>query len=265
MVKVLTALAVLSGCGDEGRGDRDAGVDPGFGPATYVVTGVTEDGRPRTLVRGTEIRIRFADGRITLTAGCNTMGGEYTLEESRLTVRDLATTDMGCDQARMEQDTWLGGLFAEPVQFMPGDEASIVSGSTVLTLADREKVSPDRPLVGTKWLLDSIGEGGADGAVSSVPEGVVAYLTFEDGQVLLYDGCNGGSAPVTVDGGSIVFGDRTQTLRACTREPVAQVEGAVHAVLDGTARFEIEERTLTISKGDRVLGFRAVQEFPEHD
>jgi heat shock protein HslJ len=257
----LGASTALGGCGDAGS----RGVTPGSGDSlagtTYVVTAVTEAGRPRDLVDGTEVRVRFDGDRVVLTAGCNTMGGNYRLTGTRLTVHDLAMTDMGCDQARMDQDTWLAGLFAGPVELATGDHAALTSGDTVLSLADRRVVSPDLPLAGTWWQLDTLVDGGVAG---SVPTGVVAYLHFQDGVAEVYDGCNGGGGPVEVDGHRIVFGDRTTTTRGCL-DVDGHVADAMAAVLVGTTTFHIEERTLQVTRGDRTLGFRAVNEPPAHD
>jgi len=255
MVLLLTALAALSGCDDGGgRRDRDATVDPGLGPITYVVTSVTQGGRARDLVKGTEIRVRFADATVTLTAGCNTMSGAYTLEESRLTVEMLSMTEMGCDQARMDQDTWLAGLFDKPVQLTTGEEPTIVSGSTVLAMADRRTVAPDKPLVGTTWLLDSIG--GGHGVLGSVPDGSDASLRFSETEVTVSDGCNHGTGPVTVTDGSIAFGEVLMTMLPCPSVR-GDVSGALRSIVDGTASYEIEENVLTLRNGDRFLEFRA--------
>lgn len=261
---VAVLLLVVAGCGDEGGTTPLTPVEPGPDGTTYVVTAVTEAGKPRPLVDGTEIRLRFDDGQLSITAGCNSMSGRYELADGTLTVESLATTEMGCDPARMDQDTWVAGLFAGPVALRTGADPSLTSGDVVLALADREQVSPDKPLRGTKWLLDSIGAGGPDGAVSSVPAGVVAYLTVEKDSVSVYDGCNGGSGPVQVEGDRIDFGDRVQTLRGCIDDRQA-VANAIAEVLAGATTFTIEEKSLRITRGDSSLGFRAVDELPDHD
>lgn len=266
---VAVLLLVVAGCGDEGGSTPIAPVDGSLDGTTYVVTGVTEAGRSRPLVEGTEIRLRFDDEQLSITAGCNSMSGRYELLDGMLTVESLATTEMGCDPARMDQDTWVAGLFAGPVELRTGTDASLTSGEVVLALADREQVSPDKPLEGTTWLLDSIGTGGPDGAVSSVPAGVVAYLTLEDDSVSVYDGCNEGSGPVQVDPvqdgeGRIDFGDRVQTLRGCVDDRQV-VANAIAEVLAGETTYTIEETSLRIIRGDSTLGFRAVEELPDHD
>lgn len=255
VVLVLTALAALAGCGDEGGArDPDANVDPGMGPVTYVVTGVTIDGTPHALVKDTEIRIRFADAMVTLTAGCNTMSGSYQLEESRLSVGNLATTDLGCDQARTAQDTWLAGLFEKPVQLMTGDDASIVSGSTVLTMTDRTQVAPDKPLAGTRWKLDTL----IDGEVaSSVPSGHSASLRIDGRTLHGTDGCNHGTGTVLIQGGSIIFSDVEFTELPCPSGN--QDAPSYRSFLAGAASYVITENRLTLTRGGHSLGFTAAE------
>ena len=162
---------------------------------------------------------------------------------------------------RFDQDAWLAGLFAGPVELVTGDHPAITSGDTVLSLADRRVVSPDLPLMVTWWQLDSLVDGEL---VSSVPRGVVAYLRFQGTEVEVYDGCNAGGGPAAVDGSQITFGDRTQTLRGCLGS-AGEVAESVAAVLSARTTFHIEERALQITRGDRTLGFRAVDGPPAHD
>ncbi|MET3960500.1 heat shock protein HslJ [Marmoricola sp. OAE513] len=268
---VLVGL-LLTGCGSTGVEQRPAarnGVDgPGL-TAEYVVTGATSGGKPRPLVRGSEIRISIADGRISISAGCNAMNGAYTLTGTRLeVVGGLATTDMGCEKPLMDQDAWVAGLFTRPVQLSTGKDAAIISGDVVLGLADRADLHPDEPLAGTVWVLDSVGESKPDSPVSSVPEGLVAYLRLEDGEALTYDGCNGGGAPYERKGDRLVFGDLTTDLRGCTgpqADDLARLHEAYAEVFAGTASYSIKEKRLTLTHGDVVLGFRAEDEVPVHD
>ena len=262
IVVVLLAAAACGGRSPDSPGGGSGSGSSGTRPVgTWVVTSVTDHGRPRPLVDGTEIRFRFDRDRVTITAGCNTMSGTYTFAGNRLTISSLATTEMGCAEPRMAQDAWVSGLFTGPVQFSTGKDAAIVSGSTVLALADRRVVSPDASLVGTRWLLDSVSHGDT---ASSVPQGIVASVVFAgDGTVRVSDGLNDGSGPVSVVGDRIRFGDLSWTAVGCTDGSCSV--GEVSDVFTGTATFAIEEKTLTITNGDLSLGFRAVRKIPTAD
>lgn len=256
---------VLLSCGD-GDGSDVASSDPGTDSAsleaTYVVTGVTEGGAPRALVKGSEIRLRFEKGRLGVTAGCNTMGGTYTLDGTRLTVSDLSMTEMGCDSPLMEQDTWVAGLFTRAVQLTTGPDASLISGDVVLALTDREVVSPDKPLVGTRWVLDTLVDGDA---ASSLPQGSSGYLTLTT--KTRYDtsvpcGTSQGGR-YSVEGDRITFTSSSAGIADCfgTNPDVEGDNGLVseafRSVLGADVRWSIEENRLTITRGDRGLGFTA--------
>ena len=81
---------ILSGCA--------ATSPPPFDGTEWLSTAVTEDGADRPLVDGTRIRLSFTDGELAASAGCNTMGGAYRIEEGLLVVEGGGMTEMGCDE-----------------------------------------------------------------------------------------------------------------------------------------------------------------------
>lgn len=250
----------LVGCGDKDAGAAQGGNQPGatqqpLGDITYVVTGITEKGAARPVAKDSEIRLEFLDGRLVVNAGCNTMSGNYVQDGSKLTVDPMAATQMACPPELMAQDDWLGKLFATPVKFTGAKEATLTSGEVVLKLADRRTVSPDRPLVGTAWTLNGLVS--KDG-VSSVPGEVTATLQIgKDGVASVNDSCNQGSGATTVAGDKITWAPRSLTRMACRGEDTATVQKAIGEILEGATTFAIEEKTLTVTKGDRALTFGA--------
>ncbi|MEO7230891.1 MAG: META domain-containing protein, partial [Candidatus Limnocylindrales bacterium] len=139
------------------------------------------------LVAGSVIRLAFEGGNISVHAGCNSMSGTYSIDGDRLEVGALATTEMACEPALMEQDRWVAGLLSAATISLSGDALTLASSGVRLSLLDREVADPDRPLIGTSWLLDGIVAGGA---VSSVAAGVQASLSFSDHRVDVMAGCN---------------------------------------------------------------------------
>ena len=116
---------------------------------------------------------------------------------------------------------------------------------------------PDLNLIGTKWILDSIGSGGADGAVSSVPAGVVSTMLISAGNELALEaGCNTGGASVEVAESSLTVGPMRLTRMMCD-DAANQVEQSVLAVLDGEVDYAIDADLLTLTKGDNTLTYRA--------
>lgn len=280
VVSVVAALGVVGpGCGKDdvttdgpGAGAAEPPGDGGGGGElagrTFLSDTVTEDGQPKELVAGTRIDVTFHDdGRLTAHAGCNTMGATPTITADRIEVGDgLSTTEMGCEPALHDQDTWLADLFAAgPTYRLDGERLTLTAGPTTLELVDREVADPDRPLEGTTWTLDGLIDGDT---VSTVPGGVAATVTFDTdadadagaGTVTVEGtGCNGGGGSYTLDEAAhrITVGPLAWTRMACG-EPSATVEAALGAVLEGAIAYEIEAATLTLSHpGGKGLTLRA--------
>lgn len=254
-VWVTVVFLILTACGHQGPGTAIA-MPARTLVASYVVTGITQDGAAKQLVPGSRLQLQFARGSMTATAGCNTMSGGFTLTGNQITVDRLASTEMGCSTALMTQDAWVAGLFAHPVR-LGSNNATLTSGNVVLRLADRRTVSPDLPLVGTKWLFDTVYDGAT---ASSVPKSDVAWVEFHrDGNVSVNDGVNDGSGKVHVVGDRISFTELAWTAVGCAGNCAV---GNFTLVFNATSTFSITEDRLTLTHGAIGLGFHAVQAFP---
>jgi heat shock protein HslJ len=246
LAAVLGALAILvAACGA-------TPAPPTLDGRTFVSTGV--DGH--VLVPGTQIVLTFRNGTdLGASAGCNTIGGTYTLANGVLRVQAGGMTEMGCDPDRHAQDDWLiDFLTSEPRITLLGNDLTLAKDGTTIRLLDREIAQPDQPLIGPVWTLDSLIQGDA---VASVPGGVRATLTFTpDGQVQVDAGCNTGGGTAGVQGDRITFGPIGTTKRAC-EAPAAAVESAVLGVLgQGQVTFAIDASRLTIvAPNGTGLGF----------
>jgi heat shock protein HslJ len=207
----------------------------------------------RVLVPESHVRLSFKDGQIGASGGCNSMGGPYAVEGGRLVVRQLAMTEMACGAALMDQDAWLASLLDGAAIRLEGDTLTLAKPAAGLTLVDREVADPDRPLVGTRWVVDGLVEGDA---VASVPAGVVAALTFSAGRVDVEAGCNRGGGAVSVTDATLTFGPIALTKMACEGSAM-EVERLVSEVLSGAVGYTIEAGTLTLDAGAVGLTLRA--------
>jgi heat shock protein HslJ len=250
---VLLVLAGATGCGKEASPGSSPGGDELGGE--YVVTAVTEGGGPRDLVPGSEIRLRFADGMLGARAGCNHLSASYELEGDTLIAGRMGGTEMGCPEPLMQQDAWLVGLFEEPVA-VGHDPLTLTSGEVVLTLTPREEAAPDRPLAGTRWVLDGIVDGDA---VGSVPAGPEVVLTLAGTAAQVSGLCNGWGAEIAVASSEITWTPGMRTLMACADDARNELDTTVASLLTGRTAYEIEERTLRVTNGDRGLVFVAAE------
>jgi heat shock protein HslJ len=255
---VVAALA-LGACGRGGSiqaGAADSGDAEPWG-RTFLSTEVTENGQPKALVEGTRITLDFAqDGhRLAAQAGCNSMGGTAAFEGGRLIVRDLATTEMGCDPPRHAQDEWLARfLTSRPEWSRSGATLTLDNGTTRIVLQDRKVADPDRALWGTKWVVDTVIEGQV---ASSVPQGAEAFVAYDDKDRFAGNtGCNGmgGTSVIDETRSTIRFAEVITTKMACEDDRM-RLERAVLSTLQGDVRYEIEADVLKLD-GPNGRGLR---------
>jgi heat shock protein HslJ len=253
-------VGLLGGCGNDQSGGGSSSTTLGdLANATYLSTSVTRGGHDVSLVPGTRISLRFWDARLSAQAGCNTLGGDAALRGDVIDVGGgLSMTEMGCARRLMQQDDWLADLLSRgPVARLDDDRLTLTSGDTVVEFLNAETANPDRPLTGTEWTLESIGESGADGSVSSIG-GVESTLTIgDDGRVSIRPGCNTGGGEATVGDHTIDFGPIALTKMAC-EGPAMGVENAVLQVVDGSVDYVVDADTLTLTKGGQMLVYRAL-------
>jgi heat shock protein HslJ len=222
----------------------------------YVAAKVTDGGRDRPLVAGTKLRLSFTATDLGASAGCNHMSAPYRVDNNRLIVGSLATTDMGCEPDLMAQDQWYGELLgATPAISLAGSELILEVGSVRIAFTDREVAEPDAKLVGPTWRVDGVITGDA---VSSVPAEPVATLVFRaDGTIEVNSGCNRGSGTWSSVPGGIDVGPLLLTKMACQKDP-ATLESAVLGVLEADSiAAAIDGSRLTLQAGGRGLILRA--------
>lgn len=244
LVAILTAAA---GC---------AASAPSLAARTFLSVAVTDGGAARPLVAGTRIRLDFRATDLGASAGCNSIGGTYRIENGHLIFEGGSMTEMACDPGRDAQDQWLVQVLgSKPAARLNGDELVLESGSTVVRLLDRKVVEPDVALAGTTWTVVSIIAGDA---VSSVPQGATATLLFNaNGSMSVNAGCNQGGAMWKAVGSGIEVTDLVLTKKACEAAG-GQLESAVVGVLrSGSIAASIDANLLTLQAAGGGLQLRA--------
>ena len=228
----------------------------------FLSTGVTVDGAPFALADGTRIRLVFDNGTLSASGGCNIIGGDLDIDGDVLHFSGASMTEMGCEPARMAQDDWLVTfLTSNPTYVLDGFDLKLTSGTTVITLLDREIAEPDQPLTNLTWVLASFINGDA---VSSVPAGVSSQFTFaDDGTFSANFGCNSGGGSYAVEGDTITFSDVVTTKMACGGAG-GQVEAAVLTVIgsEDPITFAIDAGSLTLMTGSIGLQLSAATDLP---
>ena len=207
----------------------------------------------RDLVQGSQVRLVFRADTLGASAGCNSMGGPWQVADSALHVGQMATTEMACAKPLMDQDTWLAGFLDGAGMRFDGTTLTLASDGVTLTLMDEKVANPDKPLEGTRWVVEGLVK---NQAVSSVPQGLVATLAFADGRVAVDTSCNRGNATAAVGEGTITFGPMALTRMACGQASM-DLESFITGVLQGEVASTIDADQLHLLGAGGGLDLRA--------
>jgi heat shock protein HslJ len=211
----------------------------------------------RELVAGTEILLVFELGTMAVSAGCNTMFGEFQVDDGILRWSSgPAQTMKLCNEELSAQDAWLTELFTDGASASyDGSNLVLTAGDVTIELAEQSAEEKDlSALLGRRWtVLGTI----ADGATQRLPRrGQRPSIgSAPNGFSRLNTGCNTGRTVVRVRDGTLVFGPTTTTRRVCP-QPEREIERRVLAVLDGRSdAVYTHDDVLVVTKGSSGLVF----------
>ncbi|OWY60533.1 hypothetical protein B7486_68655, partial [cyanobacterium TDX16] len=121
---LLATTLLLAACSG---GDGTPSADDLDG-SSYVATSAEGE----ELVPDVEVRLTFADGFLNISAGCNTINGEYQVEDGTIGWSgEPFGTLIGCEPPLQAQDEWLTALLADGAEITLDGEALTLTGESV--------------------------------------------------------------------------------------------------------------------------------------
>jgi heat shock protein HslJ len=132
---------------------------------------------------------------------------------------------------------------SKPSWRLNGDELTLTSGGTTITLLDRKIAEPDFPLDGIRWKV-----------VTTITNADLrqghhlakrAWISFDGGRLTGWTGCNELSGTVTRNNTELTFSNVATTDRACTAETAA-LQAAILATLGPAVAYTIDYNQLTL-------------------
>lgn len=246
LLLALGLVAATAACSSQ----ADAPPEPTPMGHSYVSTEVA--GTP--IPGGGPLELAFDDSRLSGTAGCNRATATVDLSGGTLKTGEIATTMMACLGDRANADEWMGNLLrGAPKWSLAGDTLTLVSGNQVVTMLDRTVANPDRPLVGTNWIVRSMVTADAISTSAALEQSKPSLLLDANNTATGSTGCNRYTGPATVTETAgrttIEFGPLATTRMACAPE-IAEVETFVTGVLTGTVEASIDADELRLTKSD---------------
>jgi heat shock protein HslJ len=203
-----------------------------------------------------EITIRFADGRASGKAACNSYGGEYVAkDDGSLSFGPFAVTLMACDEPTMLLEHAFLATLAGVSSFSVDGDLLLTGGGADLRFVPGTSSQP-LVLEGPNWRLTSIVSGAT---VSSPLAGTMVNAEFStDGTVVGSAGCNRYHGPFTGATDAFSIGPLATTKMMCADDVMAQ-EQAFLTAMGEVAGYTIAGATLTLvdAGGQPALRFEA--------
>lgn len=195
-------------------------------------------------------RLRFQDGRVGGSAGCNRLMGAYTLEGEAIRFDpSMAATMMACPEPLMAQEQAVHAALAEVASHRRGaDGLELLDGDGALVL--RFVVLESLSLTGPVWHLLAYNNG-KQAIVSALAGPQLTLELRDDGTLGGFDGCNRYMSGFTLEDGRLTIGPIATTRMAC-RGPqgVAEQAAAFAAALGTVTGFRVEGDELTLINGE---------------
>ena len=228
----LVAAACSSGGGTGGTLDGTA-----WTLKTYVVSG-TATPVPAAMV----VDARFAGGKVSGFAGCNTYTAPAAISGATLKIGPAATTMKACDAAVTAVETaYLANLSAAATFTATADALTIFGSDGKQLLAYGAAAA--NPLEG-EWNVTGYNTGTQ--AVTSPITGTTLTAAFTpDGQVAGNAGCNTYTGAYKLDGTSLTVGPLATTMMACDQAIMDQ-ETQFLAALQTPTTVETSGATVTL-------------------
>ena len=246
LLPALVIVLFAAACGDRDREPIDLGTDAEGVNVTgkeFWSTRVVENGEERALVEGTRISLRFEAGELSVRAGCNNMGGAYSIDGERLVLDEVFQTMMGCAPELHAQDDFvIDVLTARPTLTVGADTLTVATATVTIELLDREVAEVDEPLVGTEWTVDGFFDPLA--ATSYAVDVAARFTLTDDGRAIGFDGCD--DFDIAYQATEVAI-----TLAEAPTGSCSEYASAFAAVLSrGTLTFSIQGPKLTLTGED---------------
>ena len=255
---LLVSLPVLSlACATTGSGSGEGGSNgPSLDDRTFLSQSVTENGETRPVEGGGSLTLRFNEGsNASASAGCNSLSGSYSINDGVFVLGEAAQTEIGCEPALLAQDEWYFGFLGSSPAITIQDQGVVLEGGGIrIEYLDQEVATPDLPLVGQTWTVDTLIDGEtASNAAWPQP----ATIVFgDDDSVQVNTGCTSGTGTYSVSGSELTFVDVGVTERGCP-DPLAQeLEAGVLGLVYGSqpVTWEVTASRLTLQGAQYGLG-----------
>ena len=245
-MKALILALLLSGCSLLTHGVATS-ID-----GEWQLEAGTNQGQAVPIVAGSRITLKVDGTKAGGSAACNIYGGTIQVNGGSVSISALSMTEMACQEDLMASEAaYLAALPRVTTVALSGNSL-VLSGPQVELRYTRVPAVADADPVGTTWILESLINGET---VSST----VAQATLQlgdDGRIAATTGCRQVTGTYTMSAGKVQVTLDPYDMIGCA-EPLGDQDAHVLDVLSNGFALSVDGTRLTLSAGDKGLGYRA--------
>jgi heat shock protein HslJ len=245
-MKALIVGFLLSGCSLLSHG-ASASVD-----GQWQLQAGTNQGQPVPIVAGSRITLNIDGTQVGGSAACNSYGGTIQVSGSSVTISALSMTEMACQEDLMASEAAYLAALPRVTTAARNGNSLVLSGPEVELRYMPVAPVADADPVGTTWILESL----ISGETVSSTVAAAALQLNGDSKIAMSTGCRQltGSYAI-VEEHLVITLDPYDTI-ACAA-PLGDQDTHVLEVLTSSPTIGIDGNRLTLSAGDKGLGYRA--------
>jgi len=194
----------------------------------------------------TRVTVRFRDGKLSGSGGCNRYFGSYTIEQHDQLVfsASISVTMMACAPPVSEQERQYLNDLSTVTGFQLDDESLRLLDKDRKVVLEYTLIKP-LALEGTLWRAVGINNG--RGGVESMATTQLATARFEDGKVSGHAGCNTFTASYEITDDQISMGPAMTTRMHCAEpDGIMDQEQQYLAALSRAQVFELTDNGLKL-------------------
>lgn len=199
-------------------------------------------------------RLRFENGRVSGSGGCNQLSGNYDLPEGGISVKTGAMTMMACPDGMDQEQAVVSALDRADSYRIEAGQLMMATkdGTTLLELVELKPL----PLTGTTWAL-AVYNNGKQALISALRDTEITLRLGDDGKFTGNAGCNRYFGTFAQDGDGIGFGPAASTRRACLKpDGVMEQETLYLQSLEAVSGYRIYIDKLELLKADGSVAAR---------
>jgi heat shock protein HslJ len=244
---ILTLTLILSGCSLL-SGGASASLDGEW----RLQAGINQGGAV-PIVDGSQITMKIDGTQVGGSAACNLYGGTIQADGSSVTISALSMTEMACQENLMAAEAAYLAALPRVTKAERSGDSLVLNGPQVELSYLLVPPVGNANLTGTVWVLESLISG--DAVASTLGVGVT--LEFNpDGTLAASTGCRMVTGRYTISGNEMQVTLDPHDLIGCV-EPMGWQDTHVLAVISERFSIAIDGRSLTLTAGNKGLGYRA--------